>query len=140
MAKKNAKEKDSSAEPDSVPEESEQAEIIIEEAVEVELSPLEARRLAKLESSKEFSQLPPVKVIYVPGKGMPGHAPTFFGRPFDMWLTPMVPQEVPGKIAKLLACEFPRIIFMDDGSGNPVPFPSNKPENASKQSKGEPRK
>jgi hypothetical protein len=119
--------------------------VVIEDSIETpveisSLSPLEARRLAKLESCKEYSDLGKVHVIYVPGKGVPTHVPMFFGRPFEVWLTPNVPTEVPGRTAKLLSCEFPKIIFMDDGNGNPVPFPSNNEKNASKQNKGAPKK
>lgn len=87
---------------------------------------LEERRRKKLEASEAEEKLPPVKIIYVPGPGTPGHSPAFFSKPFDVWLTPGEPTEVPGTVAKLMACMFPRKILLDDGNGNPVPFPSSQ--------------
>lgn len=87
---------------------------------------LEERRRKKLEACAAEEKLPPVNIIYVPGPGTPGHSPAFFGKPYDVWLTPGEPTKVPGTVAKLMACNFPRKIFMDDGNGNPVPFPSSQ--------------
>lgn len=104
----------------------------------MEIDPLEQRRLEKLKSSEESSKLKPVSVIFVPAPNHPSHCETFFGKPFEISLMPMVPTKLPGKIAKLLACEFPKLIFMDDGKGNPVPFPSSKLN--PKHDKGAPKK
>jgi hypothetical protein len=87
---------------------------------------LEERKAAKVKEGADKPKLPPVQVVYIPGTGVPSHEPMFFDSPFGIWLTPNVPTKVEGTIAKGLACEFPKRIFLSDDEGNPRPFPASQ--------------
>lgn len=86
---------------------------------------LEKRRAEKVSQDSKKVSLPSVKIVYIPGTGVPSHAAALFGEPFSIWLTPNEPTEVAGFLAKGLACEFPNSIFLSDDEGNPRPFPAS---------------
>lgn len=93
-----------------------------------QLSPEKEAKIKRLQDEKIAESLAkeeirPVRVIYVPGCGVPSHAPALFGKPFEFWLTPNKSIELPGDVAKELYNYFPKTIFLDDGNGNPVKFP-----------------
>lgn len=93
-----------------------------------QLSPEKEAKIKKLQDEKiaeslERESIRPVRIIYVPGCGVPSHTPAFFDRPFEFWLTPNKSTELPGDVVKELYNYFPKTIFMDDGNGNPIKFP-----------------
>jgi hypothetical protein len=111
----------------SLPEDDQEA-LLVQKAQEEFLqrrADLEKRRAEKVAQDSKKVSLPSVKIVYIPGTGVPSHAAALFGEPFSIWLTPNEPTEVAGFLAKGLACEFPNSIFLSDDEGNPRPFPAS---------------